>query len=69
MSEQIVKLFRYEHSQAVKLPKEFCFEGTEVYIRKQGEEVILSPKSTSWDDYFAQARQAPADFLVAKRGL
>ena len=29
-------------SQAVRLPKEFRFEGTHVYIRKSGNSVILS---------------------------
>ncbi|MGH7865784.1 MAG: antitoxin [Candidatus Binataceae bacterium] len=31
-------------SQAVRLPKEFRFEGTEVYVRRRGEEVILSSR-------------------------
>lgn len=30
-------------SQAVRLPKEFRFEGTHVYARKDGNRVILSP--------------------------
>ncbi len=38
------KLFQNGKSQAVRLPKEFRFEGKEVYIRKQGDEVILSPQ-------------------------
>jgi antitoxin VapB len=40
---KIAKLFQNGKSQAVRLPKEFRFEGNEVYIRKQGDEVILSP--------------------------
>jgi antitoxin VapB len=37
------KLFRNGRSQAVRLPKEFRFEGDEVRIRKMGESVILEP--------------------------
>ena len=31
-------------SQAVRLPKEFRFAGTEVYVRRQGDEVVLSSR-------------------------
>ncbi len=37
------KLFRNGRSQAVRLPKEFRFEGDEVSIRREGERVILEP--------------------------
>ena len=36
------KLFMHGRSQAVRLPKEFRFSGTEVYVRRQGDEVVLS---------------------------
>jgi virulence-associated protein VagC len=35
------KLFRNGRSQAVRLPKEFRFEGEEVSIRREGKRVIL----------------------------
>jgi antitoxin VapB len=38
------KLFKHGGSQAVRLPKAFRFEGTEVAIEKRGNEVILTPK-------------------------
>ncbi|WP_304165793.1 antitoxin [Phenylobacterium aquaticum] len=37
------KLFAHGGSQAVRLPKAFRFEGTEVRIRKEGDRVILEP--------------------------
>lgn len=37
------KLFTHGGSQAVRLPKAFRFEGTEVTVRKQGDAVILEP--------------------------
>lgn len=39
------KLFQHGGSQAVRLPKAFRFEGTEVEIEKRGSEVVLRPKS------------------------
>ena len=38
------KLFMHGRSQAVRLPKEFRFSGTEVYVRRQGDEVVLSSR-------------------------
>ncbi len=44
------KLFVNGRSQAVRLPKDFRFEGKEVYIKKIDEGVILIPKNRSiWD--------------------
>ena len=37
------KLFTNGRSQAVRLPREFRFEGKEVAIRKEGEAVVLEP--------------------------
>ena len=38
------KLFMHGRSQAVRLPKEFRFEGTEVFVRRMGDEVVLSSR-------------------------
>ena len=37
------KLFWNGRSQAVRLPKAFRFDGDEVEIRSEGEEVVLTP--------------------------
>ena len=37
------KLFRNGRSQAVRLPKEFRFDGEEVEVRRDGDRVILEP--------------------------
>ncbi|MBV8566905.1 MAG: AbrB/MazE/SpoVT family DNA-binding domain-containing protein [Methylobacteriaceae bacterium] len=37
------KLFMHGRSQAVRLPKEFRFEGTEVRVRREGRAVVLEP--------------------------
>lgn len=41
------KLFMHGRSQAVRLPKEFRFEGTEMRISKVGDKVILEPTESS----------------------
>jgi antitoxin VapB len=43
----LAKLFAHRGSQAVRLPKEFRFEGTEVHVRRVGNEVALSALPTS----------------------
>ena len=45
------KLFMHGRSQAVRLPKEFRFEGSEVFVRRVGEDVVLSsrPKASMQD--------------------
>jgi antitoxin VapB len=42
-SKSTAKLFMHGRSQAVRLPKEFRFEGTEVRVSKIGDKVILEP--------------------------
>lgn len=37
------KLFMHGRSQAVRLPKEFRFDGSEVRVSKLGDKVILEP--------------------------
>jgi antitoxin VapB len=60
------KLFMNGHSQAVRLPQEFRFEGTEVYIRKEGDRVILSPKRRSWREFFKNTLRATPDFMETR---
>jgi antitoxin VapB len=67
---QTAKLFKNGKSQAVRLPAEFRFPGTEVAIRRDEAtgEVILSPTVTpqeSWKDFFDLVEKlgVPEDFL------
>ncbi|GAB4058464.1 type II toxin-antitoxin system VapB family antitoxin [Uliginosibacterium sediminicola] len=62
------KLFANGRSQAVRLPKEFRFEGSEVLIEKQGDAVILRPlkKKKSWADVFAALDAFESDFVFER---
>ncbi|MBC7037492.1 AbrB/MazE/SpoVT family DNA-binding domain-containing protein, partial [Salmonella enterica subsp. enterica serovar Enteritidis] len=42
------KIFWSGRSQAVRLPKEFRFDATEVRIRRHGQSVILEPMPENW---------------------
>lgn len=57
------KIFMTNRSQAVRLPKEFQFDTKEVYIRKEGNDVILSPRPTDWGTYFESRIVASPEFM------
>ena len=60
-------LFMNGRSQAVRLPKEFRFEGTHVYVRKEGDRVILSPGDDRWERFLAAFGSSP-DFPERDQG-
>jgi antitoxin VapB len=55
------KLFTHGGSQAVRLPKEFRFEGKEVVIRKQGDLVILEPVKRDMAAFWAEIDRLRGD--------
>lgn len=67
VAPRTAKLFKNGRSQAVRLPKEFRFEGTEVAIRRDPAtgEVILAPApaepSIGFDEWFALYDAIPDD--------
>lgn len=65
---QTAKLFVTGRSQAVRLPREYRFEGDEVFIRRDPAtgDVVLSRRPTSWDGFLSlcQTTPVPADFMT-----
>lgn len=57
------KLFRNGRSQAVRLPREFRFEGDEVRIRQFGDGVLLEPQITDVRQWFAQLDRFKSAFM------
>ena len=57
------KVFMNNRSQAVRLPKEFQFDTDEVFIRKDGEDVILSPRPRDWRSYLDSGPVASEEFM------
>jgi len=64
------KLFRNGRSQGVRLPAEFRFEGSEVYIRRNASGyVVLSRRPESWEGFFELMKtvDVPEDFLAERQ--
>jgi antitoxin VapB len=59
------KIFWSGRSQAVRLPKDYRFEGAEVRIRRHGNAVILEPVAEDWDWLDAIAGRLDEDFVRA----
>ena len=57
------KIFMNNRSQAVRLPKEFQFNTSEVFIRKEGSDIVLSPRPQDWTSYLEQGPVASKDFM------
>jgi len=61
------KLFVTGRSQAVRLPREYRFEGEEVFIRRDpaSGDVVLSRKPDTWAGFLALAArtEVPDDFM------
>ena len=64
---QTAKLFQNGRSQAVRLPKAFRMEGSEVKISKQGDKIILEPIEISWDNWFNSFNEFSDDFMQQGR--
>jgi antitoxin VapB len=72
------KLFASGRSQAVRLPKQFRFQGREVAVRRFGNGVLLLPLGEPWallheslgefEDGFVLERQQPAQQVRAPLG-
>lgn len=60
---QTAKLFQNGQSQAVRLPKEFRFQGSEVFVKKTLNAVILISKDNPWENLFASLEHFSKDFL------
>ena len=63
------KIFQHGGSQAIRIPKAFRFEGSEVSIERHGDEIILKPiPATNFANfeeiaaYLASKHPAPVDF-------
>ncbi|MBI3188248.1 MAG: antitoxin [Gammaproteobacteria bacterium] len=56
------RLFRNGRNQAVRLPVEFEINADEVYVRREGDEIVLTPRPRSWDNYFEHGKRLAEDF-------
>jgi antitoxin VapB len=61
--QKTAKIFMNNRSQAVRLPKAFQFKTSEVFIRRQGEDVILSARPQDWSAYLSSGSAASTGFM------
>lgn len=61
------KIFRSGNSQAVRIPREFQLEGTEVEIQRQGDVLVLRPKKPSWGAMIGSFSKFTKDFMKGGR--
>lgn len=61
------KIFRSGNSQAVRIPKEFQLEGSEVEIAKSGSTLVLRPRKRSWAPLFDSLDKFSDDFMKDSR--
>lgn len=57
------KLFKNGKSQAVRLPRKYQLEGSEVYVKRLGRSVILLPKDNPWDMMVDSLEHFSDDFM------
>ena len=58
-----VKLLKNGQSRAVRLPKEFRFEGEHVFVKKEGNIVLLIPEKKTWDTLVRSLEKFSDDFM------
>jgi len=62
-SMKIARLFRNGQSQAVRLPREFRFDGDFVYVKKSGNAVVLLPAKGVWESLVESLDKFSGDFM------
>ena len=61
------RIFTNGRSQAVRLPKEYRFEGTDVYVKRFEGLVILFSKDAPWTSLFNSLDHFTDDFMSERR--
>ncbi len=60
------KVFKNGRSQAIRLPKEFRVDATEVYIKKTPEGFLVIPRDP-WEIFFEGVEKLSDDFMAGGR--
>ncbi len=60
------RLFINGRSQAVRLPKDCRFSGSDVYVKKLQGMVMLIPKDNPWASLVNSLEQFTDDFMITR---
>ncbi len=65
MDQRTARVGKNNRAQIVTIPLEFRFpeDMKEIFIRKVGDDVILSPRPKDWADFLASDVRASDDFM------
>ena len=71
MYQRVARVGKNNRAQVVTIPLEYRFpEGMkQVFIRKVGDEVILSPRPSDWSAFLASDVRASEDFMICIEDL
>jgi len=64
---KLAKIFANGRSQAVRLPQEFRFSGTQVRVSRHGHGVLLEPLASTLDAWFAELDRFQEPFMADGR--
>ncbi len=64
---ETAKLFYNGKSQAVRLPKDFRFDGDRVFIKKMGDAVVLLPYEEPWQVLLDSLQRFSDDFMEERQ--
>ncbi len=51
------KVFRSGNSIAVRIPKEFGLKEGEVYLKREGNAIVIIPKESKWDRLYKELEE------------
>jgi antitoxin VapB len=60
------KIVQNGKSQAIRLPKEYRFPGTKVYLKRMGNAVVLLPEQDSWQALINSLELFSHDFMTER---
>lgn len=69
ISLDTAKVFTNGHSQAIRLPKDYRVQDSEVFVKKYEDMVLLIPKNSVWSTFMSGIEKFSDDFMVERGQL
>ncbi|MFQ6610687.1 MAG: antitoxin [Fidelibacterota bacterium] len=63
---ETAKIFTNGRSQAIRIPKKYRFEGKEVFIKKEGNVILLIPQDNPWEDMIQSLNLFTDDYMGSR---
>ncbi len=69
MKQHVTRVFQSGNSQAVRLPREFRLDEEEVFIRKEGNTILITPRPKTWEGFLQGCEPLSDDFSTEGAAL